>query len=76
MPVQFASAGNVTGLVQQHVLIGLQDDQIGIIEMFDQPRDADQRLRVGVFSDFGRRVGGQTHEAPGLEVDGYAGEAV
>ncbi len=51
-PVDMHRAGNVAGVIQQHILIALDDADIGIVKMLGQPLRADQGLRVGVGREF------------------------
>ena len=37
MPVDLDRAGNVAGVVEQHVLVGLDDDHVGVVEVVGEP---------------------------------------
>ena len=42
VPVDLDRAGDVAGLVQQHVLVGLDDDQAGVAEVLGEPLGGDE----------------------------------
>src|SRR5260370_7034633 len=48
MPVQLDRAGDVPGVVQQHVLVGLGHDQAGVVEVPGHPPGRDEHLRAGI----------------------------
>ncbi len=48
VPVDLDRTGNVAGLIQEHVLIGLDHDQAGLVEMLGEPIGRDQLLGMGV----------------------------
>jgi hypothetical protein len=48
VPVDLHRAGDVPGVVEQHVLVGLDDDHVGVVEVGGQPVGADQALGVGI----------------------------
>ena len=37
VPVDLHRAGDVAGVVEQHVLVGLDDDHVGVVEVLGQP---------------------------------------
>ncbi len=53
VPVDLDGAGDVAGLVEQHVLVGLDHDEAGGVEALGEPRGRDQPLRVGVLGKLG-----------------------
>ncbi len=48
VPVELHRSGDVPGLVQEHVLVRLHDPDLGVVEVFGDPRRRDEHLRVGV----------------------------
>ena len=66
VPVELDRAGDVTGLVQQHVLIGLGYHQARIIEVLRHPLGGDDHFGVGVFLQLSRGIIGQRHGQPHL----------
>ena len=46
-PVELDRAGDVAGVIQQHVLIRLGHHQVGVVEVLDQPAGGDQPLGMG-----------------------------
>ena len=53
VPVDLDRAGDVAGVVEQHVLVGLDDDEALVAEVLGQPLGGDQALRVGVRLEVG-----------------------
>ena len=53
VPVELDRTGDVAGLVQQHVLVGLGDDEAGVVEVLGHPLGRDEHLRAGVAWNFG-----------------------
>ncbi len=53
VPVHLDRAGDVAGVVEQHVLVGLHDHEPGVAEVRGQPVGGDQPLRVRVLGDLG-----------------------
>jgi hypothetical protein len=47
-PVDLDCAGDVTGVVEQKVFVGLHQSDLGILEMLGHPIGRDECLRVGV----------------------------
>ena len=56
MPVDLDGAGDVAGLVEQHVFVGFDDDEAGLAEMLGKPFGAHEALRVGEGGEGGVRV--------------------
>ena len=63
VPVDLDRAGDVAGLVEQHVLVGFDDDEAGLTEVVGEPLGAHQPLRMGEGGEGGVRV----------ELDGHDG---
>ena len=53
MPVDLDRARYVAGVVEEHVLIRLDDDDVGVVEMLCQPVGGDQFLGMGVILELG-----------------------
>jgi hypothetical protein len=53
VPVELHRAGDVAGVVEQHVLVGLDDDQPGFAQVLGEPGGGDQALGVGVVGELG-----------------------
>ena len=51
VPVDLHRARDVAGLVEQHVLIGFDDDQAGFAEVRGEPFGGDETLGVGVLGE-------------------------
>ncbi len=66
VPVDLHGAGDVAGLVEQHVLVGLDDDEPGRAEVVGEPLGRDEALGVRVRGDL--RVGG-------VGLDGHGGSS-
>ena len=47
-PVDVHRAGDVAGIVEQHVFIALDDAQAGILEVLGEPGGAHQHFGVGI----------------------------
>jgi hypothetical protein len=56
VPVQLDRAGNVPGLVEQHVLVGFGHHQAGVVEVVRDPLGGDDHLRVGVLLELRRGI--------------------
>src|SRR6185312_4742328 len=52
VPVDLDRAGDVAGVVEQHVLVGLDHHEPGFTQVLGQPLGGDQALRVGVGGQF------------------------
>ncbi len=52
------------GLVQQHVLVGLHDDEAGVAEMLGEPVSGDETLGMRVLLQRGVLVGCDGHGRP------------
>ena len=63
MPVDLDRAGDVAGVVEQDVLVGLDDGETGPADVAGQPVGGDQPFGVGVGGEGGMRVCGQRHPA-------------
>ena len=48
VPVDLERAGDVSGVVEQHVLVALDDANVRIVEVFGQPRGAHERVGEGI----------------------------
>ncbi len=48
MPVDLDRARYVAGVIEEHVLVRLDDDDVGVVEMLAKPVGGDQFLGVGV----------------------------
>ena len=62
VPVDLHRAGNVAGVVEQYVLIGLDDDQPRPAQIARQPIGGDQPFGVGVGGEGGIGVCRKRHE--------------
>ena len=51
MPVDLHGAGDVAGLVEQHVLVGLHDHDLRVAEVLGEPVGRDEALRVRVLRE-------------------------
>ena len=49
VPVELHRAGDVAGLVEQHVLVGLRHHQARVVEVLGDPLGRHDGLRVGIF---------------------------
>src|SRR5258706_63363 len=63
VPVDFHRPGDVSGAVEQHVLVGFDDDEARVVEMLGKPRRGDQPLRVRVGAELGRWIGSNSHDS-------------
>ena len=70
MPVELDRAGDVAGLVEQHVLVGFGHHQAGVVEVLRDPLGGDDHLRVGVLKELRRGILRQRHGSPPLVVEG------
>ncbi len=70
VPVELDRAGDVAGLVEQHVLVGLGYHQAGVIEVGRDPLGGHDLLRVGILSELRRGILRQRHRSPPLVVEG------
>ena len=77
VPVDLDGAGDVPGLVEQHVLVGLDDDQARLTEVLGEPVGGDETLGMGVLGELGGGVELGGHgEPPGIvRSDGVCGGA-
>jgi hypothetical protein len=66
VPVELHRARDVTGLIQQHVLVGLGHDQARVVQVPGQPPGRDEHLRAGVVLELRRGVVWQRHGQPHL----------
>ena len=73
VPVDLHRARDVAGVVEQHVLVGLDDGQPGPAEIARQPVGGDQAFRMGVIGQGGIGIGRQRHNC---EPTHAAGEPV
>src|SRR5581483_5712271 len=62
VPVDLDRPGDVAGVVEQHVLVGLDDHDVGVVEVVGQPAGRDELLGVGVLRQLGGRVVLDGHE--------------
>src|SRR5699024_10106484 len=65
VPVDLHRAGDVAGLVQQHVLVGLDDDQVlgaAVGELIGEPLRGHQLLGVGVVLQGRSRISRNGHQ--------------
>ncbi len=60
VPVDLHGTGNVAGLVEQHVFVGLDDDEAGFTEVLGEPLGGDETLGMGVLGELrcGVELGG------------------
>ena len=58
MPVDLDRAGDVAGVVEQHVLVGLNDGQSGPAQIARQPVGGDQAFGMGVGLQSGAGISG------------------
>jgi len=61
VPVQLDRSRDVTGLVKQHVLVGLGHHQGGVVKVLGHPVGRDDHLGVGILLQLGRGIIGQRH---------------
>src|SRR5215469_11769181 len=64
VPVKLDRPGDVAGLVQQHILVGLGHDQAFVSYVLGNPLGRHQHVRVGVVLELRRGVIGQHHGQP------------
>ena len=62
VPVDLDRAGDVPGVVEQHVLVALDDDQPRVAEVFREPAGGDEPFRVRVLAELGVLVEGGRHQ--------------
>jgi hypothetical protein len=62
MPVELHGAGDVAGLVQQDILVGLGDDKPRVIQVLGQPPGGHQHLRAGVLTELRVGIVWQCHD--------------
>jgi hypothetical protein len=53
----------MAGLVEEDVLIGLDDDQVVVVEVLGQPARGDELLRMGILGQLGIRIVGERHRS-------------
>ncbi|MNW57327.1 hypothetical protein D3C74_351230 [compost metagenome] len=61
VPVDLDRARDVPGLVEQHVLVGLDDDHVLVVQVLGEPVRGDEAVGVGVGGDLLGRVEGSGH---------------
>ena len=57
VPVDLDGAGDVPGVVEQHVLVGLDHHEAGVVQVLGQPLGGDEQLGVGVLGSSGESSG-------------------
>jgi hypothetical protein len=66
VPVELHGPWDMARLIQQHILIGLGDDETRILQVLGQPFGRDEHLRARIVLEFCCGIIGKRHDLPHL----------